>query len=225
MPAPIITTQADMIAVMRDALGQIARNRKDCGKPSLTRHAEQSPRRDRRSRIPELDRERVRQDPSEGAGMKLLRPSDFQTPRAYRRWVTRHFNSRRRHGDTCPACAQARVVHLMTREDGVPLDACMSCHVMWEREVRERPVCERCEGCAFSPGSPEQADKEHWRQIIAETVKSGGTFYCHKRVPFVISDDGMVYQHEVDGSRCTNATECAGWLEARLSYLQKDLPA
>lgn len=130
-----------------------------------------------------------------------------------------------RPDDSCPSCGSRSVFALRVAPDsGTQYDGCASCKAFWEREDRRNPIAERCKGCAFTPGSPEQADKERWRQIIDETVKRGGTFYCHKRVPCILTGEGISYDHKVEGGRCTNAIECAGWLEARIGYLQKGVP-
>lgn len=69
---------------------------------------------------------------------------------------------------------------------------CLHCKAVWEpfHEVYVRdPVCaEPCDNCAFRPGSPEQADPERWRLLIAslkpeQSYTEAGRFYCHKGVP------------------------------------------
>jgi hypothetical protein len=126
-----------------------------------------------------------------------------------------------REGDTCPRCG-GRVYATIRTAKGGQLDACPRCRVVWEREERADPHTERCDNCAFRPGSPEQRDPEKWRQIVEETVKKHGIFYCHKRVPATIGEKGYEFQHEIgaDGVVC-NATECVGWLEAVLARATK----
>ena len=102
----------------------------------------------------------------------------------------------------CPACRSRRIFDLPTQgleRFGVDVDwmGCRDCRAVWESfppvYVRD-PVCaEPCNNCAFRPGSPEQADKERWRELMRSLKPSEsksdsfgfstGQFYCHKGIP------------------------------------------
>lgn len=127
-----------------------------------------------------------------------------------------------RLGDRCPACGHASVVEITVLDEQGPIDGCVNaeCKAIWEREVRKHPELERCASCAFRPGSDEQRDPEVWREIIDKTVKARGEFWCHKRVPFVITPSGYEYQHAKDErGRPTQTPRCHGWLTARVTKL------
>lgn len=120
-----------------------------------------------------------------------------------------------RLGDRCPACGSCVVVEGPC-DVSVPMDTCVSCGALWERETRANPVAEQCSECAFLPGSPEQQDPEEWRKIIAETVQKHGMFLCHKRVPFTFDAvDGKIdYRFRDADGKVQHGTPCAGWLRA-----------
>lgn len=101
----------------------------------------------------------------------------------------------------CPGCQSKRIKRipaphaepLMQRHFGVDLEMCMNCEAIWEAfpaagYVEDSVCAEPCDNCAFRPGSPEQADKEGWKALIAK-LKPGADdffkdrFYCHKGVP------------------------------------------
>lgn len=132
--------------------------------------------------------------------------------------------ARFREGDSCPRCGGPVFASIGTAE-GVQMDCCGRCSIVWEREERANPHAERCDNCAFRPGSPEQRDPEKWREIVDGTVRKHGVFYCHKRVPATIGEKGYEFQHEIgaDGLVC-NATECVGWLDAVLARAYKAPP-
>jgi hypothetical protein len=130
-----------------------------------------------------------------------------------------------REGDTCPRCGQPTVLTL-DAEAPLTLDGCPLCAIAWERETRKNPTGERCDNCAFRPGSKEQANPEEWRTIVEATVKRDGAFYCHKRVPLSVVDikkgDPPFQFEKGPNGRPTNATLCAGWISAKLAVLCKD---
>jgi hypothetical protein len=92
------------------------------------------------------------------------------------------------------------------------------CGAAWE-PIDESSILDRddetssftkpCDNCAFRPGSPEQADKVKWGELIA-SLKAGGSFYCHKGVPIAPeSKDGFAYPSERRKLRF-----CRGYLDA-----------
>lgn len=120
---------------------------------------------------------------------------------------------------TCPKCRSTNVVKLPT---SVPLprhpapgfydrelEGCRRCKAIWEAVPRELiwdppdPLCsfsEPCGNCAFRPGSPEQQDREGWREMIAD-LQAGVGFYCHKGVPIdPDSPHGFRYPTRDDGT-------------------------
>jgi hypothetical protein len=97
----------------------------------------------------------------------------------------------------CPGCGSKRL-HVMAQADlarfGVDCDwhGCLDCGAVWEAfpqsYARDPVASPPCDNCAFRPGSHEQADPEHWRNLLV-TLKlnaddfGGGRFFCHKGVP------------------------------------------
>ena len=125
-----------------------------------------------------------------------------------------------RPGDTCPACRAETVVEgVRTESHGGPvfIDGCATCQALWERETRKRSCDEPCSNCALLPGSPEMESGEIWT-IMRNCLEGPGIFYCHRRVPFGLSDGNKSFQHERNaaGTRVTNASVCAGWIRAKL---------
>lgn len=125
----------------------------------------------------------------------------------------------KREGDSCPRCGSAEVFEGITTESHngpTHLDVCASCSAVWERETRERPTSEPCTNCAWLPGSREHESGELFG-IIMSTIDGDGVFYCHRRVPFDVKDGKETgFEHKIEGRRCTNATVCAGWIQAKL---------
>jgi hypothetical protein len=121
----------------------------------------------------------------------------------------------------CPVCLSTRVTTCDTPEAitfyGRKLTVCR-CGAAWE-PIDEADIWDRsdehcggkrpCDNCAFRPGSPEQADKAKWREMIAK-LKAGGSFYCHKGVPIAPkSKDGFAYPSDRRKLRL-----CRGYLDA-----------
>lgn len=121
----------------------------------------------------------------------------------------------------CPACLSTNVMTCDT-PDGVDfygnkLTVCqcgaawepISEADIWDREDEACSTREPCDNCAFRPGSPEQADKEKWGDLIAK-LKAGGSFYCHKGVPIAPNSElGFKYPKDARKLRL-----CRGYLNA-----------
>lgn len=130
-----------------------------------------------------------------------------------------------RRGDTCPQCGYGVVIDGPVT-DTEPIDLCMSCSAMWERELRAHPELECCSKCAFLPGSEEQKKPEEWKTIVANTVRNHGMFLCHKRVPFDLREDGTYeYKHRDETGQLLYGTRCHGWAKARCTVLVRELAA
>lgn len=98
----------------------------------------------------------------------------------------------------CPECKSIRVrvrrldAKLMSH---VPTEyaLCGACNAVWEAYPKD--WCEDvvgavpCDNCAFTAGSPEQADSEAWADLVAK-LRAGAEFQCHKGAPIVKDDEG-----------------------------------
>lgn len=135
-----------------------------------------------------------------------------------------------RPDDRCPRCNGAGVVETKLPAGATttePIDLCLACGALWEREVRPEPELEHCDNCAFRPGSPEQQDPERWATIVEETVRGNGMFLCHKRVPMTIRGPehvegaGLEYQFREQG-QIRYGSRCHGWAKARCTQLVKE---
>lgn len=130
-----------------------------------------------------------------------------------------------RRGDRCPQCGYGVVIEGPVTDVG-PLDLCMSCSAMWEREVRKHPTLECCTKCAFLPGSEEQRNPDEWKKIVETTVRANGRFLCHKRVPIELREDGTYnYKHRDEAGKLRHGTLCHGWVKARCTVLVKECEA
>ena len=121
---------------------------------------------------------------------------------------------------------------------GKRIAICGPCGIAWEpideTSIWDKtdPACsgsEPCDNCAFRPGSPEQKDTERWKTLI-ETLRAGGTFYCHKGVPLAPgSEHGFEYPmlkldvlgHEVKTYATANMRLCRGYLNALGVWLKQ----
>lgn len=125
----------------------------------------------------------------------------------------------------CPECFSTHVetrpvtAEVVLAFYGKEIAVCGNCRCAWE-PVDESQIWDRtdrycstatpCDNCAFSPGSPEQADTEKWKALI-ESLRAGGQFFCHKGVP--------IEPHSQDGFRYKKGTFhhmrlCRGFLNA-----------
>lgn len=117
----------------------------------------------------------------------------------------------------CPACGGGRLICVV----GPRLDVCLTCFKTWERlpagepfttDGEQLPFDVPCDNCAFRGGSGERMDEERWRDLQL-TLSHGGQFYCHKGVPFTVTEDGVT---PVEGDRAfefpkkTSAVDVAG---------------
>lgn len=104
------------------------------------------------------------------------------------------------------------------------LAVCGGCGVAWEPipedQVWDRsdPHCslrEPCSNCAFRPGSPEQANPEEWKKLIA-SLRGGASFYCHKGVPLEPGgEEGFAYPKDAAGKPIIAKQRlCRGYLNA-----------
>lgn len=127
-------------------------------------------------------------------------------------------------GKCCPKCRSGRVVVHDTTDltdvkfYGRRIATCADCRTAWEpiddaliwdRSDPCASLSEPCENCAFRPGSPEQADTEKWKEMIA-SLRAGAAFYCHKGVPIEPgSEHGFAYPTDRRKLRL-----CRGYLTA-----------
>lgn len=95
----------------------------------------------------------------------------------------------------CPACGSGRIACVV----GPVLDMCLSCFKAWERlpagepytrDGEQLPFDVPCDNCAFRGKSAERMDKDRW-EALQLSLAHGGNFFCHKAVPFRITDDGV----------------------------------
>lgn len=124
----------------------------------------------------------------------------------------------------CPKCKSPNIEIIPFLRDGTLLEACRTCGAFWEAELREPCSGTPCDNCAWRPGSPERSDPEKWAHLMSE-FKRGAIFYCHKRVPAQLDENGYSFQFNIelhDGRQtCTNAPVCAGWLNWKLGQIYK----
>jgi hypothetical protein len=92
----------------------------------------------------------------------------------------------------CPDCKSPRVsrttILRATALSRRPTEyaCCRACGTAWEAYPAD--WCEDvvgaapCDNCAFRPGSPEQADPEHWKWLVGQ-LRAGQEFRCHKGAP------------------------------------------
>ncbi|MGE4085950.1 MAG: hypothetical protein AB7H93_23440 [Vicinamibacterales bacterium] len=111
----------------------------------------------------------------------------------------------------CPRCASRKVGRTELGETGFygrTVEVCGNCGAAWEplppggahrdSDGSPFPFPDPCDNCAFRPGSPEQADREKWRTLLA-SLDEGGEFFCHKGVPIDPNGaDGFAYPVKVD---------------------------
>jgi hypothetical protein len=124
--------------------------------------------------------------------------------------------------DCCPRCRSQRVhihgdhgIKLYGRQIAI----CANCRTAWEPidgtliwdpSDPSASFSAPCDNCAFRRGSPEQADTEKWKDLIAK-LWAGGTFHCHKGVPVAPeSEDGFAYPKD----RPEKLRLCRGYLNA-----------
>lgn len=100
----------------------------------------------------------------------------------------------------CPACGSSNVMNFRAMqirgESAEPTGGCMDCMKAWplipagedyKRDGEVLAFREPCDDCAFRAGSPESKDKKAWKELLAK-LKGGGSFYCHKGVPYDLKD-------------------------------------
>lgn len=117
----------------------------------------------------------------------------------------------------CPACGSGRLICVV----GPRLDVCLVCFKTWERlpagepyttDGEQLPFEIPCDNCAFRGKSAERHDVERWRDLQM-SLASGANFYCHKAVPFTVTEDGKT---PVEGDRAfefpkkTSSVDLAG---------------
>jgi hypothetical protein len=132
----------------------------------------------------------------------------------------------------CPACGGKRIAFSTIND--CEYGVCPDCEAVWEAfpplYVEDVVCAEPCDNCAFRPGSPEQADPEKWKALIASLKPDQsyghftGQFFCHKNVPIDIKRgrgnflfprrklvlDGIA--EPVDDFDVTKMRRCVGWL-------------
>lgn len=93
----------------------------------------------------------------------------------------------------CPNCKSIRIERTTLEPAALShrptdYDLCRACGTVWEAHpedwCEDVVGAEPCDNCAFRPGSPEQADPEGWRELVAK-LKSGNEFKCHKGAPIL----------------------------------------
>ena len=106
---------------------------------------------------------------------------------------------------------------------GEPFEVCAACSMAWEVETRPKPLRERCENCAYRPGSPESLDPEK-RRWLARIVREGEPYHCHKGLPFKIDASErpirtgpfLIWRDTPEGrDHVATLKLCAGWIAAR----------
>ena len=127
--------------------------------------------------------------------------------------------------DQCPRCASRKWAEGEQEITGFyarKLRVCANCATAWEpfEEAaifdpgdRNAAFSAPCDNCAFRPGSPEQRDKERWRELM-ESLKGGASFFCHKGVPLDVKhehgDSGFAYPDQ--GRDHRKLRLCRGYL-------------
>lgn len=136
--------------------------------------------------------------------------------------------------DQCPRCASrkwAEGEQDITAFYGRKLRVCINCSTAWEPfdqddllDPGQKLSCfkDPCDNCAFRPGSPEQDDKERWKELM-DGIKAGAAFYCHKGVPLDIKHEhgthGFAYP---DGGRDGRKLRlCRGYLNVMGTRLER----
>lgn len=139
----------------------------------------------------------------------------------------------------CPACSCRKVVRThqaITDFYAKAVETCTNCGATWEPlppggthmddDGTPFPFEMPCDNCAFRPGSPEQQDREQWREMMAK-LKRGGVFYCHKGVPLDLSgdpdSDGFHYPRNAEGKPVARKLRtCRGFLEMISRHWQRE---
>lgn len=118
----------------------------------------------------------------------------------------------------CPSCGSGRLICVL----GTDLDLCVKCLRCWERLRPEDSwmidgemlaFATPCDNCAFRGGSTERQDKDRW-QDLQSMLSRGGSFYCHKGVPFKMDPatgaSMITGSNEFDFPRKTKLADVAG---------------
>lgn len=99
--------------------------------------------------------------------------------------------------ESCPGCSSGRLMCILGLEER--LDICLKCFRVWEPLPAGEPYTTDgeqlafrvpCGNCAFRGKSAERQDADAW-QDLQHMLSAGGRFYCHKGVPFRITNPEM----------------------------------
>lgn len=127
----------------------------------------------------------------------------------------------KRDMNRCPVCRSWRTViapapAMAMSHIGTPHGVCADCKTVWEaypadwsHDAVEAPPCDNC---AFAKGSPESADKNGWRELLAG-LKSGREFKCHKGAPILINEATSEIGFD-EGWVQRKGRTCAGFVRA-----------
>jgi hypothetical protein len=127
----------------------------------------------------------------------------------------------------CPRCKSTRIEHkrlMGTSHVETDYDMCLNCATCWEAYpenwCEDVVGAEPCDNCAFRPGSPEQADPEEWKKLVA-LLKAGREFRCHKGSPILGLAPGSDSKVEFDADWVQkHGRTCAGFM--RMVWSMRD---
>lgn len=117
------------------------------------------------------------------------------------------------------------------------LHACVACGKAWEplpADARVEPdepyfaFDTMCDNCAFRKGSAERQNETEWAALQTKLFGEGGMFYCHKGVPFSISNSIQTlfqFPKKPDGSLDTDKMRlCRGYLNFLAKQVMEKQP-
>lgn len=107
----------------------------------------------------------------------------------------------------CGGCGSRRLTVTQLPDKTTLHGYCLECERLQEVEVRDWPLSEMCDNCAFRKGSPERADPYRWAEVQA-TLDSGSAFHCHKGLAL----DAQSGAFAAPDPSCGDNKICAGWL-------------
>lgn len=134
--------------------------------------------------------------------------------------------------EQCPRCGGAMSLRVQLRNESATA-CCWKCDTQWEPfdpadlavpDSETSSFKEPCDNCAFRKGSPERADPDEWRRLMAD-IRAGAVFFCHKGVP-VSKDPNQSHDHpkRPDGSYDTDRMRtCTGYIVARLRDMRSTI--
>lgn len=93
---------------------------------------------------------------------------------------------------------------------------CADCRTMWEafpdNWSHDAVEADPCDNCAFAAGSPESADRDGWRSMLAK-LRFGQEFRCHKGAPMVIDNEAGTVEFDAEWVN-KHGRSCAGFVRA-----------